>query len=116
MNLNKKSDPSFDDLMLSATANYLRLSKSIIVLKSVFFVPFFSSESTCDCKDHACNVRIRNDSVCSCKLENCVVYTPHNGSIYIIYTTDGTKKLNGNSTLNQGRKGTTTYKEHFKKR
>lgn len=41
MNLNKKSDPSFDDLMLSATANYLRLSKSIIVLKSVFSVPFF---------------------------------------------------------------------------
>ncbi|KAG5003480.1 hypothetical protein JHK82_027492 [Glycine max] len=30
----KKSDPSFDDLMLSATANYLRLSKSIIVLKN----------------------------------------------------------------------------------
>ena len=60
MNLNKKSDPSFDDLMLSATANYLRLSKSIIVLKSVFFVPFFSSESTCDCKDHACNVKIEN--------------------------------------------------------
>ena len=75
MNLNKKSDPSFDDLMLSTTANYLRLSKSIIVLKSFFFVPFFSFESTCDCKDHACNVKIENGLVYSCKLENCVIYS-----------------------------------------
>ncbi|KAL5156218.1 Endoribonuclease Dicer 2 [Glycine soja] len=108
-------NPEIDFLLLPATVKHQRPSNSIIDWKPVLSVPF-SSESTCDCKDHACNVRIRNDSVCSCKLENCVVYTPHNGSIYIIYTTDGTKKLNGNSTLNQGRKGITTYKEHFKKR
>jgi len=108
-------NPEIDFLLLPATVKHQRPSNSIIDWKPVLSVPF-SSESTCDCKDHACNVRIRNDSVCSCKLENCVVYTPHNGSIYIIYTTDGTKKLNGNSTLNQGLKGITTYKEHFKKR
>ncbi|KAK7338041.1 hypothetical protein VNO77_18638 [Canavalia gladiata] len=107
--------PEIDYLLLPATAKHLRRSNSIIDLKSVFSVSF-SSESTCDCKDHA-QVRTINGSVCSCKLKNCVVYTPHHGrqdrdSIYII---NDVKELNGNSTLRKGRgKGTITYEEYFK--
>ncbi|TKY61271.1 Endoribonuclease Dicer-like 2 [Spatholobus suberectus] len=103
-------NPEIDYLLLPVTVKHQRPSNSIINWKSVFSVPF-SSECTCDCKDHACDVRIQNGSVCSCKLENCVVYTPHNDFIYII---TGIMELNGNSTLNLGRKGTTTYKEYYK--
>jgi len=106
--------PEFDYLLLPATVEDQRSSNSIIDWKSVYSFPF-SSESTCDCscKDRACDVRIKNGSVCSCKLENCVVHTPHSDSIYMIAPIKW--DLNGNSTLlNPGRNGTATYKEYFK--
>ncbi|XP_014491482.1 endoribonuclease Dicer homolog 2 isoform X2 [Vigna radiata var. radiata] len=102
-------NPEFDYLLLPAVEDQTP-SNSIIDWKSVYSFPF-SSESSCDCncKDHACDVRIKNGSVCSCKLENCVVYTPHSKSLYTM--TPIIWDLNGNSTL---RYGTATYKEHFK--
>ncbi|XP_020210945.1 endoribonuclease Dicer homolog 2 isoform X2 [Cajanus cajan] len=103
-------NPEIDYLLLPATVKEQRLTNSIIDWKTVYSVPF-SSEGTCECKDHVCDVRIQNGSVCSSKLENCVVYTPHTGSIYIV---TGIMELNGNSILNLGRKGTTTYKEYYK--
>ncbi|KAK7397423.1 hypothetical protein VNO78_18594 [Psophocarpus tetragonolobus] len=105
-------NPEIDYLLLpTATVKHERPSNSIIDWKSVFSFPF-SSVSTCDCKDRASDVRIKDGSVCSCRLENCVVHTPHTGSIYFI---NGIiMELNGNSTLNRRRKGTTTYKEYFK--
>ncbi|XP_047178314.1 endoribonuclease Dicer homolog 2-like [Vigna umbellata] len=107
-------NPEFDYLLLPATVEHQSPSNSIIDWKSVKSFPF-SSASTCDCncKDHACDVRIKNGSVCSCKLENCVVYTPHSKSFYTM--TPIIWDLNGNSTLRHlGRHGTATYKEHFK--
>ncbi|RDX61562.1 Endoribonuclease Dicer-like 2 [Mucuna pruriens] len=103
-------NPEIDYLMLPATAKHQRPSNSIIDWDSVSSFPF-SSKRTGDCKNHACDVRIQNGLVCSCQLENCVVYTPHTRLIYIITRiTD----WNGNSTLNRGRKGTSTYKEYYK--
>ncbi|XP_052734804.1 endoribonuclease Dicer homolog 2 isoform X3 [Vigna angularis] len=107
-------NPEFDYLLLPATVEHQSPSNSIIDWKSVKSFPF-SSASTCDCncKDHACDVRIKNGSVCSCKLENCVVYTSHSKSFYTM--TPIIWDLNGNSTLRHlGRHGTDTYKEHFK--
>ncbi|XP_027932096.1 endoribonuclease Dicer homolog 2-like isoform X1 [Vigna unguiculata] len=110
-------NPEFDYLLLPATVEHQRPSNSIIDWESVNSCCPFSSESTCgsNCKDHACDVRIKNGSVCSCKLENCVVYTPHSKSFYTM--TPVIWDLNGNSTLRYlGRDGTATYKEHFKKK
>ncbi|ESW19288.1 hypothetical protein PHAVU_006G111800 [Phaseolus vulgaris] len=113
-NFSLGDNPEIDYLLLPATVKDQRPSKSIIDWKSVYSFPF-SSESTCDCNcnHHACDVKIQNGSVCSCKLENCVVYTPHSDSIYIIAHI--MRDLNGNSTmLHSGRNRSATYKEHFK--
>ena len=105
-------NPEIDYLLLPATVEHQRPSNSIIDWKSISSVPF-SSENTCDCKDHAHGVWTKNGLVCSCKLRNCVVTTPHNDSIYII---DGVMELNGNSRIRNGGKRAPTYKEHFKNR
>ncbi|XP_061352995.1 endoribonuclease Dicer homolog 2-like [Gastrolobium bilobum] len=99
-------NPEIDYLLLPATA-----TNSLVDWKAIFSFPF-SSESKCECKGHAHDVWTKNGLVCSCKLKNCVVSTPHNGFIYII---TGEMKLNGNSRLPHLRgKRATTYKDYFK--
>ncbi|MED6180145.1 hypothetical protein PIB30_007656 [Stylosanthes scabra] len=106
-------NPEIDYLLLPATVGHQRLSNSVVDWNSISCVPF-SSESTCDCNDHHhADVWTKNGLVCSCKLRNCIVTTPHNDCIYII---DGVMDLNGNSPLMNGGKKAPTYKEHFKKK
>ncbi|QHO45652.1 hypothetical protein HN51_014470 [Arachis hypogaea] len=103
-------NPEIDYLLLPATAANQGLSNSVVDWNTISCVPF-SSESTCDCKDHHADVMTINGLVCYCKLRNCVVTTPHNNEIYIIH---GITDLNGNSPLKNGGKKAITYKDHFK--
>ena len=64
-------------------------------------------------KIHARGVRTKYGLVCSCKLRNCLVTTPHNGCNYII---TGVMDLNGNSLVRNGGKKAPPYKDHFKNR
>lgn len=99
------NNPEIDYLLLPATVKNQRPSNSIIDWKSISSVP-------CECKDDDARVWTKSGLVCSCKLKNCVVSTPHNGLIYII---NGVMELNGNSPqLHLRGKGATTYKEYFK--
>lgn len=80
---------------------------------SVTSVLFSSGEF---CSDHIrCDLRRRihtkNGPVCSCMLQNSLVYTPHNGHVYCI--TGILNNLNGNSLLNLRDGRITTYKKYF---
>ncbi|XP_061339760.1 endoribonuclease Dicer homolog 2-like [Gastrolobium bilobum] len=104
-------NPEIDYLLLPATAKHQRSSSSIVDWKPISSFPF-SPESACDCKYHFDDEWTKTGLVCSCKLKNCVVSTPHNGSIYII---SDIVELNGNSHLVPLRGSTaTTFKEYFK--
>ncbi|KAI4302070.1 hypothetical protein L6164_035287 [Bauhinia variegata] len=97
-----------DYLLLPATAMHQR--PLIIDWLSVTAVSF---SPKIICKDHADNLWTKNGHVCICKLENCLVYTPHNGHNYII---TGTTELDGNSVLKLSDGSVTTYKKYYKKR
>ncbi|KAK7285829.1 hypothetical protein RJT34_20611 [Clitoria ternatea] len=109
-------NPEIDYLLLPATPKHLMPnSDSIIDWKCVFSFPF-SSESACDCKNGASEVWTKNGYVCSCKLENCVVYTSHIRNCKMFYIIRSVMELDGNSTMlhPQGKGNGTTYKEYFK--
>ncbi|MED6180148.1 hypothetical protein PIB30_007658 [Stylosanthes scabra] len=103
-------NPQIDYLLLPATTPQQRLSNSYVDWKSVCSVPF-SSIDQCDCRYYPNPMWTKNGLVCSCKLQNCVVKSFHNGSIYII---DGIVDLNANSRLRTFGKRPPTYKEHLK--
>ncbi|KAL7586046.1 endoribonuclease Dicer homolog 2 [Lactuca sativa] len=59
-------------------------------------------------------VHTKSGLVCSCLVDNSLVYTPHNGRIYC--TTERLLGLNGNSTLEIKEGEVVTYKNHYKRR
>lgn len=59
-------------------------------------------------------VRTINGLVCSCLVENALVYTPHNGRLYC--TTRRLVGLNGNSSLQKREGEAITYKNYYKTR
>lgn len=93
-----------DYLLLPATAIHQR--HSIIDWLSVTSV--FSSQTSCN--NHV-NIWTKDGQVCTCKLENALVYTPHNGHFYI---TTGRMELDGNSLLKLRDGRDTTYKKYYK--
>ncbi|KAM7272342.1 hypothetical protein ACFE04_027005 [Oxalis oulophora] len=75
----------------------------------------FSSQNSwnthnCPRKD---TVWTKNSLVCTCMIENCLVYTPHNGHVYCI--TGILQDLNSNSALELTNE-ITTYKKYYKSR
>lgn len=68
----------------------------------------FSSEG------YARGVHTKNGLVCSCMLQRSLVYTPHNGHLYVI--TGFLDELNGNSTLQLRDGEIPTYKGYYKRR
>ncbi|KAI3750881.1 hypothetical protein L2E82_21772 [Cichorium intybus] len=59
-------------------------------------------------------VHTKNGLVCSCFMQNSLVYTPHNGRIYC--TTQKLLGLNGNSPLEINEGEVVTYKSYYKTR
>ncbi|XP_024027815.1 endoribonuclease Dicer homolog 2 isoform X2 [Morus notabilis] len=63
----------------------------------------------CLVKNYFNRTHTKNGIVCTCKLKNSLVYTPHNGNIYWI--ADILSDMNGNSALKLWGGGVTTYKK-----
>ncbi|KAK9919220.1 hypothetical protein M0R45_027830 [Rubus argutus] len=59
-------------------------------------------------------VHTKNGVVCTCMIQNSLVYTPHNGSLYCI--TGLLNELNGNSPLQLSDGRVLTYKNYFEER
>ncbi|XP_022864537.1 endoribonuclease Dicer homolog 2 isoform X3 [Olea europaea var. sylvestris] len=81
----------------------------------------FQKNSLCDMheccsspKGHGHLVHTKNGLLCTCLLENSLVNTPHNGSMYCITGTLG--GLYGNSFLRLKDGESVTYKEYYEKR
>lgn len=68
----------------------------------------------CSTQDRKCSVNTKTGVVCSCMLENSLVFTPHNGHIYCI--TGFLDNLDCNSLLNVRTGESITYREYYKKR
>ncbi|MED6203644.1 hypothetical protein PIB30_001342 [Stylosanthes scabra] len=73
-------NPQIDYLLLPATTPHQRLSNSYVDWKCVCSVPF-SSLDQCDCWYYPNPMWTKTGLVCSCKLQNCVVKSFHNGSV-----------------------------------
>ncbi|XP_054796958.1 endoribonuclease Dicer homolog 2-like isoform X1 [Prosopis cineraria] len=65
------------------------------------------------CNNHIANAYTQDGLVCSCELENSLVYTPHNGHFYII---TGIMELDGNSRLRQRNGEAITYKRYYEEK
>ncbi|KAG5549523.1 hypothetical protein RHGRI_014751 [Rhododendron griersonianum] len=109
----------FDYLLLPCTSSYANPSTIIIDWKCVSSVLFpcekrWHNHTHCSApKSSGRRVHTKNGLVCSCTLEDCLVYTPHNGHIYSIFGT--LDDLDGNSLLNL-KNEVITYKQYFKSR
>ncbi|KAE9448063.1 hypothetical protein C3L33_20039, partial [Rhododendron williamsianum] len=109
----------FDYLLLPCTSSYANPSTIIIDWKCVSSVLFpcekrWHNHTHCSApKSSGRQVHTKNGLVCSCTLEDCLVYTPHNGHIYSIFGT--LDDLDGNSLLNL-KNEVITYKQYFKSR
>lgn len=109
----------FDYLLLPCTSLYANPSTIIIDWKCVSSVLFpcekrWHNHTHCSApKSSGRQVHTKNGLVCSCTLEDCLVYTPHNGHIYSIFGT--LDDLDGNSLLNL-KNEVITYKQYFKSR
>lgn len=64
-------------------------------------------------KDLAYDVQTKDGLVCICRLQNSLVYTPHNGHVYCVM---GVLKLDGNSLLKLRKNEMMPYKEYYKVR
>ncbi|XP_028758758.1 endoribonuclease Dicer homolog 2-like [Neltuma alba] len=100
-------NPEMDYLLLPAT--FIHMRPLTIDWPSVTSVFSFKE----GCTKHVSNVWTKDDVVCSCKLENSLVYTPHNGHFYII--TDR-MELDGNSLLSLRDGKAMTYKKYFEEK
>ncbi|KAI9117850.1 hypothetical protein K1719_011265 [Acacia pycnantha] len=102
-----EDSPEMDYLLLPATPIHMR--PLTIDWRSITYV--FSSEEGCN--NHFTKVWTKDDKVCSCKLEDSLVYTPHNSHFYVI---TGRMELDGNSLLRVKNGKAMTYKNYCKEK
>ncbi|XP_040999422.1 endoribonuclease Dicer homolog 2-like [Juglans microcarpa x Juglans regia] len=106
-----------DYLLLPATGKHQR---SVIIdwhcVKSVPFSCEKNGEFHLNCalpKDCARIVQTKDGPVCTCLLQNSLVYTPHTGQVYC---TMGILGLNANSRMQNRQGKINTYKEYYEER
>ncbi|CAL0334495.1 unnamed protein product [Lupinus luteus] len=100
-------DLEIDYLLLPATA--IQHRPAVIDWVSITSV----NPSKIICDKHSPKVWTKNGLVCPCILQNSLVYTPHNGRIYI---TTSIMELDGNSPLELRDGGVTTYKKYYEEK
>ncbi|XP_040999401.1 endoribonuclease Dicer homolog 2-like [Juglans microcarpa x Juglans regia] len=105
-----------DYLLLPATGKHQR---PVIIdwhcVNSVLFSCEKNGEFHMNCslpKDCACIVQTKDGPVCTCLLQNSLVYTPHTDQLYC---TTGILELNANSRMQHRRGKFNTYKEYYEK-
>lgn len=114
--LSLRENLGVDYLLLPGT----RVRPSIIDWQCVRSVLFSRGEYVkehIDCSlPNGCShaVQTKNSVVCTCMIQNSLVYTPHNGSLY--YITGVLDELNGNSLLRLSEDKVLTYKNYFEAR
>ncbi|XP_021830046.1 endoribonuclease Dicer homolog 2-like isoform X1 [Prunus avium] len=109
---------SIDYLLLPAARMHQR--PSIIDWECVMSVPFRSEENSEYHVDSSppnnCShvLHTKNGKVCTCRIQNSLVYTPHTGLLYCI--TGLLDDLNGNSLLRPRGRRARTYKTHYEEK
>ncbi|KAK9292106.1 hypothetical protein L1049_020064 [Liquidambar formosana] len=86
-------------------------------LTSVFFLcenALKNHRKSCISKGYARHVQTKNGLVCSCMLQNSLVYTPHNDQLYCI--SGFLDDLDGNSLLSLRDGGAIPYKKYYESR
>ncbi|KAI3705990.1 hypothetical protein L1987_76242 [Smallanthus sonchifolius] len=110
----KKKLTVFDYLLFPS----MGLNKSLLVIdwttvNSVVF-PYLKQHKCSLTGKYHHQIHTINGVVCSCSMENSLVYTPHNGRVYC--TTQRLIALNGNSSLQLKEGEAITYKNYYKSR
>ncbi|KAE9599183.1 putative ribonuclease III post-transcriptional gene silencing PAZ-Argonaute family [Lupinus albus] len=100
-------DLEIDYLLLPATA--IQHRPAVIDWVSITSV----NPSKITCEKHSPKLWTKNGLVCPCILQDSLVYTPHNGHIYI---TTSIMELDGNSLLELRDGGVTTYKKYYEEK
>ncbi|CAL2272011.1 unnamed protein product [Prunus armeniaca] len=109
---------SIDYLLLPAARMHQK--PFIIDWECVMSVPFRSEENSEYHVDSSppnnCSrvLHTKNGIVCTCRIQNSLVYTPHTGLLYCI--TGLLDDLNGNSLLRPRRRRARTYKTHYEQK
>ncbi|ONH95036.1 hypothetical protein PRUPE_7G047900 [Prunus persica] len=109
---------SIDYLLLPAARMHQR--PFIIDWECVMSVPFRSEENSEYHVDSSppnnCSrvLHTKNGMVCTCRIQNSLVYTPHTGLLYCI--TGLLNDLNGNSRMIPRRRRARTYKTHYEEK
>ncbi|XP_034223527.1 endoribonuclease Dicer homolog 2-like isoform X2 [Prunus dulcis] len=109
---------SIDYLLLPAARMHQR--PFIIDWECVMSVPFRSEENSEYHVDSSppnnCSrvLHTKNGMVCTCRIQNSLVYTPHTGLLYCI--TGLLNDLNGNSRMRPRRRRARTYKTHYEEK
>ncbi|KAI3783735.1 hypothetical protein L1987_42821 [Smallanthus sonchifolius] len=111
----KKSNLTVFDYLLFPS---MGLTKSSLVIdwttvNSVVF-PYVKQHNCSLTGKYHHQIHTINGVVCSCSMENSLVYTPHNGRVYC--TTKKLIGLNGNSSLQLKEGEAITYKNYYKTR
>ncbi|GJW07506.1 Dicer-like protein, partial [Tanacetum coccineum] len=111
----KKDLMAFDYLLLPTKGvNRTPVVIDWVSVHSVSF-PFLTEERECNpTSNRHDKVHTLNGLVCSCVVENSLVYTPHNKHVYC--TTKRLIGLNANSPLQIREGELTTYKKYYKER
>ncbi|XP_019419125.1 PREDICTED: endoribonuclease Dicer homolog 2-like isoform X2 [Lupinus angustifolius] len=104
---NLDDDLEIDYLLLPATA--IQNRPTVIDWLSITSV----NPSKITCEKHSPKVWTKNGLVCPCILQESLVYTPHNGHVYI---TTSVMELDGNSPLELRDGGVTTYKKYYEEK
>ncbi|XP_076928332.1 endoribonuclease Dicer homolog 2-like [Bidens hawaiensis] len=109
----KKNNIAVFDYLLFPS---LGLNKSPLVIdwasvNSVVF-PYIKQHNCSLMGKYHCQINTINGEVCSCLMENALVFTPHNGRVYC--TTKRLVGLTGNSSLQLKEGEAVTYKEYYK--
>ncbi|KAJ6718138.1 hypothetical protein OIU79_006129 [Salix purpurea] len=103
-----------DYFLLPATRSRSQPSIDWAPISSVLFSCNYEDHFNCSWKENAHVVHTKGGPVCECVLQNSLVCTPHNGSLYCI--TGVSEDLNGMSLFKQRDGVPITYKEYYAKR
>ncbi|KAG2395488.1 Endoribonuclease Dicer-like protein [Vigna angularis] len=68
------------------------------------------------CEYHPLCIRTKSGIVCTCRLQDALVFTSHAGDRIHFYITTGTTELDGNSPMKLRDGGVTTYKKYYKQK
>jgi len=104
-----EGDVEIDYLLLPAIG---KGEKSIVNWLAISAV----NPSNIKCEYHPNHIRTKSGLVCTCRLQDALVFTSHAVDKIHFYITTGTMKLDGNSPMKLRDGEVTTYKKYYKQK